>query len=287
MKLLVVLLIYSSISFAEIKAESDTDSRQPELNDACEMALQGKVPYDNKGSTDWADSQIKILCGTAINSSQPAICFSDIMLSEITQGNDKKWEWRYAIQLCKQTLNSQETLKCYFDKVKSQGKINWKEIITDCNSIISTAPIISPVEVAEPLPIQSAPVVQIEKKSAIQKDVSVAPPVKKAVVSTRCEDALQGKISWNYTGSKNWNASNLNRLCKGVEDSIEPSICVDKVMHGGISWGGGTQWKWENAVHLCEGTNNAATTISCFENKITFGDDWEPAVAACQKVGEF
>lgn len=289
-KLLVALLAYSNISFAGLKSQSDSTNRQLVLNDACEMALQGKVAYDKKGMKEWADSQIKNLCGTAINSTQPAICFSAIMQNETPQGNDLKWEWYNAIQLCKQTLNSQETLNCYFDEVKTQGPKQWKNIIASCNAIVSTAPIIIPVALEVPAPTKVAPAVHIEKKSVIhktikQKSVAITAPIKKTLISSRCVEALQGKVAWDYKGSKNWNVINLNRLCKGVEDSIEPSVCVAKVMHGGISWGGGTQWKWGNALHLCEGTKNAATAVSCFKNKIKSGHTWKPAIAACHNVG--
>jgi hypothetical protein len=53
-------------------------------------------------------------------------------------------------------------------------------------------------------------------------------------------------------------------------------------MHGGINWGGGTQWQWQNALDLCKGTNNANNTISCFQGKIGAGSAWQQAISACR-----
>ncbi|MDQ3938836.1 MAG: hypothetical protein M3253_09190, partial [Chloroflexota bacterium] len=80
-----------------------------------------------------------------------------------------------------------------------------------------------------------------------------APPI-------RCQDAVQGKIAWNYSGSTTWAPNNVERLCRGASDD-QPARCFQRVMHGGINWGGGTRWEWQNAIDLCEGTADANATI--------------------------
>ena len=100
--------------------------------------------------------------------------------------------------------------------------------------------------------------------------------------STACEKMVQGKIAWDYKGSKTWNPTNVKRLCKGAENSAEPAKCFERVMHGRINWGGGTQWAWKNALDLCEGTLNANATISCFQAKIKAGIKWPQAIKDCE-----
>ena len=97
-----------------------------------------------------------------------------------------------------------------------------------------------------------------------------------------CYDQVQGKIAWEYKGSKRWAKGNLQRLCRGTSNGNQPAKCFDRVMHGGINYGGGTRWRGENAIDLCEGTNNASKTINCFQNQIRTGAQWQSAIRACQ-----
>ena len=107
--------------------------------------------------------------------------------------------------------------------------------------------------------------------------------IPKLGISPTCEKMVQGKIAWDYKGSKTWNPTNVNRLCKGAEKSAEPAKCFKRVMHGGINWGGGTQWAWKNALDLCEGTLNANATIGCFQAKIQAGIKWPQAIKDCDR----
>lgn len=45
-------------------------------------------------------------------------------------------------------------------------------------------------------------------------------------------------------------------------------------MHGGVSWGGGTNWEFENVIDLCEGTQVAERTVSSFETWVRNGYAW-------------
>jgi len=54
-------------------------------------------------------------------------------------------------------------------------------------------------------------------------------------------------------------------------------------MHGGISWGGGSQWRWENVLDLCRGSADAGRTIQCFQNRIEGGKEWSVAVEECTR----
>ncbi len=100
-------------------------------------------------------------------------------------------------------------------------------------------------------------------------------------VATKCANAVQGKIAWDYKKNKRWAASNVKRLCKGAENSIEPASCFNRVMHGRINWGGSTRWQWGNVLDLCEGSKNSTATISCFQKLIKRRVSWKTAISKC------
>src|SRR5207245_10124495 len=77
---------------------------------------------------------------------------------------------------------------------------------------------------------------------------------------------------------KDWNSDNVQNLCRGTSNPTEPPRCFDRVMHGGINWGGGTRWQWQNALDLCAGTNDAEATINCFQARIGQGVQWPAAI---------
>ncbi len=103
-----------------------------------------------------------------------------------------------------------------------------------------------------------------------------------AKAANKCTSYIQGKIAWDYKGSKQWGKNNLVRLCQGAETSVQPGICFNRVMHGGVNWGGGTKWQWSNALNLCQGTLNAAATINCFRKEIDKKRPWSQAIKACK-----
>ncbi len=98
-----------------------------------------------------------------------------------------------------------------------------------------------------------------------------------------CGNAVQGQIAWNYEGTTTWARPNVERLCRGAEDSAEPARCFDRVLHGGVSWGGGSRWQWINALDLCEGTRDAEATISCFQRQVASGQAWSKAIESCDE----
>jgi hypothetical protein len=98
-----------------------------------------------------------------------------------------------------------------------------------------------------------------------------------------CASLVQGRIAWDYQGSRGWDPQNLQNLCRGTSNPSQPPQCFERVMHGGINWGGGTQWQWQNALELCAGTNNAPASIQCFQDRITQGAQWPDAIRACKQ----
>jgi hypothetical protein len=107
-------------------------------------------------------------------------------------------------------------------------------------------------------------------------------PVATAASGGTCAGALQGRIAWDYAGNTSWARDNVNRLCRAVT-SAEPARCFERVMHGGVDWGGGTRWEWGNAIDLCEGSTNASVTVSCFQRRIAERQPWQQAIAACDE----
>lgn len=98
-----------------------------------------------------------------------------------------------------------------------------------------------------------------------------------------CAARIQDRIAWDYNGSKHWDQNNIDSLCRGAEQSTQPAICFEKVMHGGVNWGGGTKWQWQNAVDLCKATTNANATIHCFQGEIKAGKSWKDGITQCAR----
>lgn len=113
-----------------------------------------------------------------------------------------------------------------------------------------------------------------------------APKPDHADAEKKCMDFVQGNIPWNRSGDDRWASHALEKLCKGTTRHSEPGLCFDQVMHGGVSWGHGTRWRWREAAALCAGTNDARKRIACFTGKIDAGQDWRTAIAECGKKDE-
>lgn len=92
---------------------------------------------------------------------------------------------------------------------------------------------------------------------------------------------MQGRVSRDYEGNKNWDTASLQRLCRGTTRPAEPGKCFQKVMFGGVDWGGGTRWAGSNALDLCEGTSDANGTVVCFRSQLSRIGSWQPAIRAC------
>src|SRR5215207_5874987 len=99
---------------------------------------------------------------------------------------------------------------------------------------------------------------------------------------TACYNLVQGQIAWDYQGTKTWSADNVQNLCRGTTNPSQPGQCFQRVMFGGINWGGSTNWDWRNALELCAGTNDANGRISCFQDTIAQGQTWQVGITTCK-----
>lgn len=98
-----------------------------------------------------------------------------------------------------------------------------------------------------------------------------------------CRDAVQGKIAFDYQGSTAWDEATITTLCGSVA-TVEPAACFERVLHGGVEWAPGeSQWGWQNALNLCQGTTDAAARVGCFQETM-LGLGWEQAIANCRSV---
>lgn len=186
--------------------------------------------------------------------------------------NSKKWAQGNLNRLCKGANNAAPS-RC-FQRVM-HGKVNygggskwkWENAIDLCEQSTNANQTINCFKGK----IRAG----LKWKQAIAKCDERAP-------KTGCKAVTQGKIAWDYKGSKKWAANNLNRLCKNVKND-QPSRCFQRVMHGKVSYGGGSKWKWENAIDLCEGSKNATKTIGCFTEQIKAGVSWKAAMPLCDE----
>ncbi|MBX2839462.1 MAG: hypothetical protein KTR35_21585 [Gammaproteobacteria bacterium] len=111
--------------------------------------------------------------------------------------------------------------------------------------------------------------------------ISVSAHTDSPSIENACMDAAQGKVAWDYQGSKRWAEKNLQALCNGTQRAKEPIRCFHTAMHRNVSWGGSTRWDWKNALKLCAGTSNGNATIYCFKGAINSGQSWKRAIETC------
>lgn len=109
-------------------------------------------------------------------------------------------------------------------------------------------------------------------------------PVDNEANERACFDLVQGRIAWNYFAARTWDPTNIQNLCRGTTNPIEPPDCFQRVMHSGlIPWDGNPKgWSWENVSKLCAGTNDADKRISCYQERIAKGSSGALAIERCK-----
>ncbi len=96
-----------------------------------------------------------------------------------------------------------------------------------------------------------------------------------------CASAVQGKIAWSKGGSKQWNPSNVTRLCGNVPGT-QPAQCFDKLIQGrGITRRDRKPWTWGPAIDLCKGALSVETVETCYSNAMREGLDDAAAIKRC------
>jgi hypothetical protein len=208
----------------------------------CPASVQGKIACDYTGSTKWDPRDVARLCRGAEGSLEPGRCFQQVMHGGVDWGGGKRWAWSDAVDLCAGTMDAKTTVVCFERSVR--GGRTRPQAIAACRTN--------------------------------------APPRPPALRGSTCDTSVQGKIAWDYAGSKNWSPQNIARLCRGAEGSVEPGRCFQQVMHGGVDWGGGKRWQWPDAVDLCGGSIDAMATVTCYQGLVRKGRTGPDAIAACR-----
>jgi hypothetical protein len=211
---------------------------------ACKVAVEGRIPWNSAGDTRWAPANVERLCrgGTG---EEPARCFERLIRGQVSWGGGSNWEWENAVSLCHGSQDARATIACFEGQMKA--RIAWKTAITNCAVNGSALP--PPTQVAiDPL--------------------------------AACRNAVEGRVPWNSAGDTRWVPANVDRLCRGGAGE-EPARCFERLIRGQVSWGGGTNWEWENAVGLCHASQDSRATIACFEGQIRAAIPWKTAISNC------
>ncbi|MEM7584365.1 MAG: trypsin-like peptidase domain-containing protein [Acidobacteriota bacterium] len=236
---------------------SGSSASQAGIESDCFDRVQGKIAWNNQGNTAWSPNNVERLCKGTSNASQPPSCFNRAMHGDINPGSGGRWTWSTAIDLCEGTSNARTTLSCFENRIR-RGDTQ-QAAIKACTQPTALAP----------NPVVSVPIATVLfPQTGVEAD---------------CFKRTQGKIAWDYKGSKTWAENNIKRLCKGTTRASEPPRCFDRAMHGGIEMGSGTRWTWSTALDLCEGSNDASRTLACFEGRIRRGNNQTAAIKACSR----
>lgn len=116
----------------------------------------------------------------------------------------------------------------------------------------------------------------------IEADQPIFAPDLSGADAAACREGVQDKIAWNRRGDKHWAEENLVRLCAGAEDSVEPGLCFQEVMHSRVlDIPARREWNWPEAVSLCAGSRDHQATIRCYQSAIADGRTRQSAIRQC------
>lgn len=87
----------------------------PVIAATCEESVQGRIAWDDRGSTHWSPANIRTLCAGAEDSVEPAGCFRTVMHGGIDTGG--KVNWREVVALCAGTLDHLATVECFSERI--------------------------------------------------------------------------------------------------------------------------------------------------------------------------
>jgi hypothetical protein len=100
---------------------------------ACTALVQGKIVWNDSGSTSWSPANVQSLCRGSTKPAEPGRCFDRVMHGGINAGGSaKKWEWSNALNLCKGTSSADATISCFQAKIAAGAHSN--RAIAQCQS---------------------------------------------------------------------------------------------------------------------------------------------------------
>ena len=248
----------STDTFSALYTSEETSNDTPEIPSqtavelACFDRVQDKIAWNSAGSKRWNPKNIHKLCDGATVAAAPPSCFFSAMFRGSAWGKKPghKMNWLLATQLCAKTKQVNSPILCL--KSRLSANYSLKSAVNACDANPSTI-------ATQPKPTQH-------------------------LQEAGCYDYVQGKIAWDAAGkNKQWNKSNVLRLCKATTSKYSPGNCFKYAMHRGSKWGkkAGDVMNWSKAIDLCEGTGNAKQTTTCFKAAIAAGRSVDQAVARC------
>lgn len=213
---------------------------------ACAELVQNNISWSYRPEDrTWTEAALHLLCHGTTKPAQPLLCFDQVLHGRLNWGAGNSWRWRDAATLCAGTSNAQERIACFTNQIGTGA--SRREATEACTQ----ARLSERAETTE---------------------------------QTSCAAFVQGNIAWSAEGAE-WNPEYVRKLCGQTSAPTQPGLCFNRVMRGGLDWGGGTEWQWANAVDLCAGTEDAQERIQCFRDKIAEHSDWRAAISACNPTG--
>ena len=277
----------------------------------CFDKIQGKVAWNNNGSTTWNAKNVRRVCRGTTNPSQRVACFK--------RGMNRHGDWQRAANRCNGTTPPPRARtneeKC-FDKI--QGKVAW-------NRSGSTS--WNPKNVQRVCRGTTNPTQRVacfkrgmnrhgDWQRAANRCNGTTPVPHARTPEEKCYDMIQGKVAWNRNGNTRWADTNVRRVCRGTNTPSQRVACFKRNMNrhgnwqraadrcnrttppprartneekcfdrvqGKVAWNraGNTKWADKNVKRLCRGTTNPANRVDCFKRGIAKHGKWERAVNRC------
>jgi hypothetical protein len=122
-----------------------------------------------------------------------------------------------------------------------------------------------------------------ESLHTVSRTPTRTPPIRISSPESDCFNRVQGKIAWNSTGSRQWSAGNIKKLCAGTRVASAPPKCFSDTMFKTHLWGKKPSHKmnWALASQLCAGTNSASSPITCLKGQLNRNLSMKNAINAC------
>jgi hypothetical protein len=105
------------------------EAKSPEA--VCRDAVQGKIAWDDKGSTRWSTANVERLCKGTTRGAEPARCFDQVMRGGVDWGGGTHWAWSHALDLCAGTSDAARTIRCF--RASIQRGVGWQAAIRTCS----------------------------------------------------------------------------------------------------------------------------------------------------------
>lgn len=201
------------------------------IAEQCYSFIQGNIPWDYGGSTEWNPDNITNLCGQTTHSAEPGRCFDQVMHGHVDYGGGTDWQWKNAVELCASTSNAGNTISCFTDAVASGT--DWHEAIAHCK-----------YAEASPEPGHEC---YDYVQGHIQWDYGGNSQWNPVNVTTLCgnsthasepgscfDQVMHGGVNWG--SGTNWEWKNAIHLCQGTDRAEDRISCFSDAVSSGTAW---------------------------------------------------